>query len=123
MPWLLLTLAGLLEIVWAVLMKHSNGFTRLWPSVFTILAMLASFALLAKAMKDLPAGTAYAVWVGIGAVGVAIYGMVFLKEPLTAARVACIALILIGVVGMKVVTPEPTQSEGQHGGPTSATAE
>ncbi len=110
MPWLLLTLAGLLEIVWAVSMKYSNGFTRLGPSVLTIVTMLASFALLAKAMKDLPAGTTYAVWVGIGAVGVAIYGMVFLKEPLTAARVACIALILIGVVGMKVVTPTSTNA-------------
>lgn len=105
MPWLLLTLAGLLEIVWAVAMKYSNGWTKLGPSILTLVAMLASFFLLAKAMKDLPAGTAYSVWVGIGAVGVAIYGIVRLNEPLTLARVACITLILIGVVGMKVVTP------------------
>ncbi len=103
--WLMLIAAGLLEIVWAVAMKYSNGWTRLKPSILTLVAMLASFYLLSRAMKDLPAGTAYAAWVGIGAVGVALYGMLHLGEPATTARLLCLVLIVGGVVGLKVLTP------------------
>ena len=104
-PWLMLIAAGLLEVVWASGLKSTHGFTKLWPSAWVLAAMAASFLLLAWAVKTLPSGTAYAVWVGIGAVGVAIVGMTLLKEPVSAARIACIALIVIGVVGLKVLTP------------------
>lgn len=105
MPWLLLILAGLLEVGWAVGLKYTEGFTRLWPSVWTILAMIASMGLLGVASKDLPIGTAYAVWVGIGAVGTAIVGMWLLNEPATVARLVCLSLIVAGVVGLKVFQP------------------
>lgn len=101
-PWVMLVLAGLLEVVWASAMKSTQGFTKLWPSVLVGVAMIASFALLAQAMKFLPAGTSYAIWVGIGAVGVAIFGMVWLKEPATAWRIGCMLLIVLGVVGLKL---------------------
>jgi quaternary ammonium compound-resistance protein SugE len=101
-PWIMLVVAGLLEVVWASGMKSTQGFTKLWPSVLVIVAMIASFTLLAQAMKFLPAGTSYAIWVGIGAVGVAIFGMVWLKEPATAWRIGCILLILLGVLGLKL---------------------
>jgi len=101
--WLALLVAGLLEIVWSVAMKASDGFTR-WPmTVLTFVAAWASFGLLGWAMKQLPLGTAYAVWTGIGAVGAAILGIVFFKEPATAARIACIALIVAGILGLKVL--------------------
>lgn len=105
MPWLLLTIAGLLEVVWAIAMKRSAGFTKLWPSVVTIVGMLASFYLLARAMKVLPLGTAYPVWVGIGAVGTAIAGAVLFKDRFTAAHAGFVALIVVGIVGLKVMTP------------------
>lgn len=101
-PWIMLIVAGLLEVVWASAMKSTQGFTKLWPSALVIVSMIASFALLAQAMKFLPAGTSYAIWVGIGAVGVAIFGMVWLKEPATAWRIGCILLILLGVLGLKL---------------------
>lgn len=101
--WGLLLVAGLLEVVWAVGMKSTEGFTRLWPSVIVTVIALASFWLLGLAMKVLPVGTAYAVWVGIGAVGAAIAGMLIYQEPATALRLACIALILAGVVGLKLL--------------------
>lgn len=101
--WGLLLVAGLLEVVWAVGMKNTEGFTRLWPSVIVTVIALASFWLLGLAMKVLPVGTAYAVWVGIGAVGAAIAGMLIYQEPATALRLACIALILAGVVGLKLL--------------------
>ncbi len=106
-PWLMLIAAGLLEVVWASGLKSTQGFTKLWPSVWVLAAMAASFLLLAWAVKTLPAGTAYAVWVGIGAVGVAVVGMTLLKEPVSVPRIACIALIVGGVVGLKLLTPTP----------------
>ena len=101
--WGLLLVAGLLEVVWAVGMKSTEGFTRLWPSVIVTGIALASFWLLGLAMKVLPVGTAYTVWVGIGAAGAAIAGMLIYQEPATALRLACIALILAGVAGLKLV--------------------
>lgn len=105
MSWFLLLLAGLLEIVWAVTLKGAEGFTRFWPSVLTITFMLASFILLGIAMRSLPASTAYAVWVGVGAVGTAVVGIVLLGEPASAARIASLLLIVIGLIGLKLATP------------------
>lgn len=102
MPWILLFIAGLLEVAWAVGMKSSAGFTRLWPSVFTIVTALGSFVLLAFAMRQLPLGTAYAVWTGIGAVGAFIFGIVMMGEAVTAARIASAALIVVGLIGLKL---------------------
>ena len=99
--WVLLFIAGLLETGWAVGLKYSEGFTKLWPSVFTAAAMIGSFYLLAVAVRTLPLGTAYAVWTGIGAVGAVIWGIVFLGEPGTLARMLCILLILAGIVGLR----------------------
>ena len=106
MAWIYLLIAGLLEIVWAIGLKYTNGFSRLWPSVATICAMIASFAFLAPALKSIPIGTAYAVWTGIGAAGTAIIGIAFLGESRELLRILCLALILIGVVGLKYVSPE-----------------
>ena len=94
--------AGLLEVAWAAGLKTSEGFTRLWPSVFTIVTSTGSFVLLAFAMKELPLGTAYAVWTGIGAVGAFIFGIVMMGEAVTAARIASVSLIVIGMVGLKL---------------------
>ncbi len=105
MAWIYLVLAGLLEVVWAVGLKYSEGFTRPLPSLVTGAAMIASFWLLATALRTLPLGTGYAVWVGIGAVGTALLGMVVFKEPATAARLVCIGLIVAGIVGLKLATP------------------
>ena len=105
MAWLVLVIAGLFEVVWAFSMKQSEGFTRLWPSVVTLAAMLVSFGLLAWSMRSFPLGTAYTVWTGIGAVGAAVLGIVLFKEPASAPRLACLALIVIGIVGLKFVTP------------------
>ncbi|EGF30989.1 quaternary ammonium compound-resistance protein [Oxalobacteraceae bacterium IMCC9480] len=102
MNWMLLLLAGLLEICWAVGLKHTEGFTRLWPSVLTVLAMAASLGLLGIAMKTLPVDTAYAVWVGVGIVGTALIGMFFLGEPASTGRLLSLALIIAGVVGLKL---------------------
>jgi quaternary ammonium compound-resistance protein SugE len=99
--WVMLLIAAGLEIVWAIGLKYTEGFTRLWPSVGTVLAMAASMYLLARAATGLPIGTAYAVWTGIGAVGTAIVGMLLLNEPRDWARVLCIGLIILGVVGLK----------------------
>lgn len=104
MPWLLLLIAGLLEIVWAIGLKYTEGFTRLWPSVITIAAMIASVAFLGLALKQIPVGTGYAIWTGIGAAGTAILGMILFNEPATAARIACLALIVGGIVGLKLVS-------------------
>jgi quaternary ammonium compound-resistance protein SugE len=100
--WILLFIAGLLEVAWAAGLKSSEGFTRLWPSVFTIVTALGSFVLLAYAMRELPLGTAYAVWTGIGAVGAFVFGIVMLGEVLTLARVASAALIVVGLIGLKL---------------------
>jgi len=102
MAWIMLIVAGIFEIAWAGFMQSSQGFTRLWPSVWTLVFMIASFALLATAMKTIPMGTSYAVWTGIGAVGAAIVGILVFKEPASAARIACILLVLAGVAGLKM---------------------
>jgi quaternary ammonium compound-resistance protein SugE len=105
MPWIILVLAGLFEIGWAIGLKYTDGFTRLWPSVWTVAAMIVSLGLLGLAMKSLPVGTSYAVWVGVGAVGTAILGIVLLGEPATAGRIASLALIVAGIVGLKLSSP------------------
>lgn len=105
MPWLILVVAGLLEVVWAVGLKYTEGFTRLVPSAVTLVAMIASVLLLGLAMRNLPLGTAYAVWTGIGTVGTAIAGMLLLGEPAGALRLGCISLIVLGIVGLKLITP------------------
>jgi quaternary ammonium compound-resistance protein SugE len=101
MAWVLLVIAGVLEVVWALGLKYSDGFTRLVPSVVVVIGAAASFWLLSLSMRVLPAGTAYAVWVGIGAAGTALFGMALLGEAATAARLACIVLIVAGVLGLK----------------------
>lgn len=106
MSWIALVLAGILEIAWAVGLKFTQGFTKLWPSVGTVLAMIISFKLLSFAMEKIPIGTAYAVWTGIGAAGTALVGMLFLGEPRTTARAVCIALIVAGVLGLKVFSQD-----------------
>ena len=105
MNWLILVVAGRFEVGWAIGLKYTDGFTRLWPSVGTVLAMVISVVLLGIAMKTLPVGTAYAVWVGIGAVGTAILGMVLLGDAANAGRIVSLALIVAGVVGLKLATP------------------
>ncbi len=102
--WMLLLVAGLLEVVWAVGLKYTVGFTRLMPSVITVVAMIASVWLLALALKGIPVGTGYAVWTGIGAVGTAILGIVLFNEAATLARLACIGLIVAGIFGLKLVS-------------------
>ena len=105
MPWTLLLIAGLLEVGWAIGLKYTEGFTRLVPSLVTLAAMGGSFFLLAVAMKSLPVGTSYAVWVGVGAVGTAVLGMVLLGEPASAGRLVSLALIIAGIVGLKLSSP------------------
>lgn len=102
--WLLLLAAGLLEVVWAIGLKYTEGFSRITPSVITIAAMVGSVWLLALALKSIPVGTGYAVWTGIGAVGTAILGIVLFSEPATAARLSCIGLIVAGIFGLKLVS-------------------
>jgi len=107
MVWILLVLAGLFEIVWAVGLKYTEGFTRLWPTVDTVdtvAAMIVSFGLLAHVLKTLPIGTAYAIWTGIGAVGTALVGIIVLGESASPARLACIGMIAAGIVGLKLVS-------------------
>lgn len=110
MAWVVLFVAGLLEIGWAVGLKYTEGFTRLWPSLFTAAALIASMALLGVALRTLPLGTAYAVWTGIGTVGTAVLGIVLFKEPATAMRLVCIAMIVAGIVGLKLATPAPPRA-------------
>jgi quaternary ammonium compound-resistance protein SugE len=105
MSWMMLVVAGLLEVVWAVGLKYTEGFTRVWPSVLTLAAMAASVGMLGLALRHLPLGTAYAVWTGIGTVGTAVVGMVLLGEPAGALRLASIGLIIAGIVGLKLLTP------------------
>ena len=104
MAWTILFVAGLMEIGWAIGLKYTEGFSRLVPSVLTLACMLASILLLGLAVKTLPIGTAYAVWTGIGAVGTAILGIILFGDPATALRLACIGLIVAGIVGLKLVT-------------------
>lgn len=105
MAWVVLFIAGLLEVVWAVGLKYTQGFTRLWPSVGTLGAMAASFLLLSKALRTIPVGTGYAVWTGIGAVGTVIVGMTILGEPRDVGRLVCVLLIIAGIVGLKLFSP------------------
>ena len=105
MNWIVLVVAGLFEIGWAIGLKYTAGFTRLWPSIATVLAMLISIGLLGLAMKSLPAGTAYAIWVGIGATGTVILGIVLLCEPASMLRMMSLALIVAGIIGLKLATP------------------
>lgn len=104
MSWIILVIAGLFEIAWAIGLKYTEGFTRLWPTVGTVVAMLISVGLLGVAMKSLPVGTAYAVWVGVGAVGTAIFGIILFGESASAARLLSLALILAGIIGLKLAT-------------------
>ncbi len=106
MAWYVLVLAGFFEVGWAVGLKYTEGFTRVWPTVGTAVALIASMALLGLALRDLPLGTAYAVWTGIGTIGTALLGMVLFREPATVLRLLCVLLIVIGIVGLKVVTPD-----------------
>lgn len=105
MNWLILFLAGLLEIAWAIGLKYSEGFTKFWPSFWTLITMVASMVLLAIAMKSLPVGTAYAVWVGIGAVGTVVLGVVLFNESADFWRMASVGLIVSGIIGLKLATP------------------
>lgn len=105
MNWLVLLSASLCEIVWAIGLKYTEGYTRLWPTLVTVTAMVASVLLLGVAMRTLPVGTAYAVWVGIGAVGTAILGIVLFDEPANAGRLLSLALIVAGIVGLKLASP------------------
>jgi len=107
MAWLYLLAAGVLEVVWAIGLKYSQGFTRLWPSVWTLGAMTVSFWLLAQAVRTLPIGTAYAIWTGIGAAGTAVLGTVLFNEPRDALRMGCISLILAGIIGLKLLSVAP----------------
>lgn len=104
MSWIILFIAGLLEVVWAIGLKYTHGFTRLTPSVITVTVMIVSIVLLSWAMRSLPVGTAYAVWTGIGAVGAAITGILLLGESASLARIASLALIVAGIVGLKLST-------------------
>lgn len=104
MAWIYLVLAGLFEIVWAIGLKYTDGFTRLWPSVGTVAAMAVSIALLAAAVRSLPIGTAYAIWTGIGAVGAVALGIGLFGEPATLPRLACVALIVVGIIGLKLTS-------------------
>ena len=107
MAWILLIVAGLFECGWAIGLKYTEGFTRLWPSVFTVISMAISLFLLSRAIREIPLGTAYAVWTGIGAAGVAILGIVLFEESRDAARLVCIGLIVAGVVGLKLFGGSP----------------
>jgi quaternary ammonium compound-resistance protein SugE len=103
LPWLYLLVAGLFEVGWAIGLKYTEGFSRLWPSLGTVAAMIVSLTFLGLALKDLPVGTAYAVWTGIGAVGTVILGVVLFGEAATALRLGCVGLIVAGIVGLKFV--------------------
>jgi len=113
MSWIILVLAGFFEIAWAVGLKYTEGFTKPWPSVFTLIALALSIYLLAVATRSLPIGTAYSIWVGIGACGTAIAGMLFLGEGVNTARVACLCLLTISIVGLKLTTPTAAKTTGE----------
>jgi len=105
MAWVILCVAGLFEVGWAIGLKYTEGFSRLWPTVWTALAMIISLWLLGLAMKSFPVGTAYSVWVGVGAVGTVILGIVLLGEPANTSRLISLALIVAGIIGLKIATP------------------
>lgn len=104
MEWLILLIAGLFEVAWAIGLKFSHGFTQLLPSIFTVVCMIASFYFLALALKHLPLGTAYAVWTGIGTIGTVILGIILFKEPVSVIRILCIFLIISGITGLKLIS-------------------
>ncbi|MDH4385105.1 MAG: quaternary ammonium compound efflux SMR transporter SugE [Caulobacter sp.] len=106
MAWVILVIAGLFEVGWAVGLKLSDGLTRPWPTAFTVISLVLSMALLGWAIRTLPLGSAYAVWTGIGAVGAALVGIWLFREPATAARLVCLAMIVAGIVGLKLFTPD-----------------
>lgn len=109
MAWVVLFVAGLLEIGWAVGLKYTKGFTEVWPTVGTVAALIGSMGLLGVALRTLPLGTAYAVWTGVGTVGTAVLGIVLFREPATAMRLLCIALIVAGILGLRLAsTPGPS---------------
>lgn len=105
-PWILLIVAGMLETVWAVGLKYTDPFTRFWPSVWTLLALTASMTLLAVSVRDLPIGTAYPIWVGIGAIGAAFFGMLYLGEPASVARILFLLLMVGSIIGLKVTSTQ-----------------
>jgi quaternary ammonium compound-resistance protein SugE len=105
MAWMILLLAGLFETGWAIGLKYTDGFTRLWPTVWTVFAMIVSLWLLGIAVKTLPVGTAYSVWVGVGAVGTVVLGIALLDEPANAARLISVGLIIAGIIGLKLASP------------------
>ena len=105
MAWVILFLAGLFETGWAIGLKYTDGFTRLWPTVWTVFAMIVSLWLLGITVKTLPVGTAYSVWVGVGAVGTVVLGIVLLDEPANAARLISVGLIIAGIIGLKLASP------------------
>ena len=102
MAWVYLVIAGGLEVFWSTFLKLSEGFTKLWPSVWAVIGMVASFFFLAQATKTLPMGTAYGIWTGIGALGAVLVGIIAFQEPVTAPRLICLALLLVGIVGLKL---------------------
>lgn len=104
MSWIILVIAGLFEVGWAIGLKYTEGFTRIWPTIWTVLAMIISFWLLGIAMKSLPVGTAYSIWVGVGAVGTVILGMLLLGEPANAGRLISVLLIIAGIIGLRLTS-------------------
>lgn len=110
MAWIILVIAGLLEVAWAIGLKYTQGFTKLWPSVFTIAAIVVSMYLLGLAARTLPIGTAYAVWVGIGAAGTAVLGFVLLGEPLPPARAICLIVLVAAIAGLKLTSASTGQT-------------
>lgn len=111
MAWVFLILAGIFEVVWAMAMKYSEGFSRLWPSVFTVAGMLISFYFLSMALKTLPIGSAYAIWTGIGALGTVIFGMVFLGEPRHVMKLVFAGLLIVSIIGLKLTSGSAEQGQ------------
>lgn len=105
MQWLILIVAGLFETVWAICLKYSEGFTKLVPSVLTVIGMILSFYLLSVSLKTLPLGTAYAIWTGIGTIGTLIFGIILFHEPVSLPQILCVSLIVIGIIGLKLLSP------------------
>ncbi len=110
MAWFYLVVAGITEIAWAIGLKHTDGFSRLWPSVWTIAGMILSFFLLSQALKSIPVGVGYAIWTGIGAAGTAILGMALLGESREIGKIVCLALIVAGIIGLKFFSQQPEAS-------------
>lgn len=121
LAWIYVVIAGLFEVVWATSMKSTQGWTRLWPSVLTLVAMLVSFFLLAKAMQSLPLGVAYTVWVGIGAIGAALAGWLLLGERLNPIQWLCVGIIALGIMGLKLAAPGQAVASAASTGSTSVT--